>query len=273
MALPPGTPVSPRAVIVFCTDDSDYLGWQAAVAAHAAAPLGLRMLVTAHGGRSAGHVLAARHATVVDLPAAHTTPAGVSYPPRHLPASLFHAAGLVRPDDVVVLADADTLFLSAHDFRPWTGGPCGYLDHVPAGGRVQTPWCVPGWAAAALAGQWLAHLDRRLAAGGHSWVAVQEALADAAAGLGVHFAPTVPQATNHADDAPAAATVHYCFGSPAWNKREYTAGAAGRVWATTPTGTPGTVLHAVTSAVAAAATAYGVAPRPVPGTGRNGASP
>jgi hypothetical protein len=245
-------------IVVISAENNPYCGWQCAVAATAAKRWGYDVWVFAHS--PPGAVIdppldALRDRGVrVEFPPPAAVSAGVPYLPRHTPATLAAAAESAGPNDLLVLCDPDVLIVERVPFTPWAAAPCTYLDALEHSSRVQTPYCIPATAAAELARAWMSEIDRRTAGGDETYIRVMYAAVAAAAALGMRFEPTLPCVTNFCEQDPATPLIHYCYPAPGFNKKAYAVlYQVDEVWGVLPCGEPGTILHAITSAVATTA--------------------
>ena len=231
--------------IVVSAENNGYIGWQCKVFHYSCVSrTSFLPIFVVHAMNDSWHPdfceLVKTGAQVRSAPTYTSTPHDV-YVPKNTAGTLLHAADFFDRDDFIVLCDPDMVFvrepsfpsrLSA-DFYDYMNYDCSSLR--AAAEHMQIPWelvmeqhkplccgvpyVIPVRDAREIALAWLNAVDEIWP---RMWEDVMYAFGLATLRLGMSIHPTQFMAQDHIPDAPITTDmIHYCQGSPLWEKRSF----------------------------------------------------
>ena len=278
--------------IVVSAENNCYMAWQCKLFHYSCLThLGMRPVFVVHALDPQWHpyfhdiVLAG--GVVRAAPNYRVTANGHDYSPRNTPGTLLQASMLgYAPNDLIVLCDADMIFLREIKFPGvFASESCSNLDYGQEAVRAAAvkfgidprllktrkrsiecavPHVVPAGDAATLANTWVEAID---CFDPGLWQISMYAFGFAVLKLKLKIGLTRLVALNDEPDEKIgrARIIHYSYGDKTWNKRDYWHnGNLPEVWRPSVPARRGTVLGEIISQVRAAAVFYGNGSRELP---------
>ncbi len=199
------------------------------------------------------------------------------YQPRNTAGTLIHAAEMCRNDELIVLCDADMIFLGGPDFPvTLSANFYSYLDYDGAEvvaaaqnfklGRARlaeqkeelrggVPYVIPAAVAGRLGKSWLEAVD---AFPPRSWIDIMHAFGLAVVKLGLRVVRTdMVDVDFRPRERVRHKIIHYCYGDETWEKRTfYEEERAKDVWFPKVQAKRGTILGEVLSQILEARNFY-----------------